>query len=400
MTSRKIGRVQAGICCKLYSSKTNHYTMKKQSAPELQRVPLEEVCLSILAGNLSDNCMDFLLQAPQPPTNEAVQSALKVLEEVGAIEPFATKKNAQRQEKLTPLGRHLAKLPVHVRLGKMLLYGSMFGVLDSILTIVSFLNSKSPFVTNIDNSSQIAAAHKAFQHHSSDFLSALKVYEAYIKALEVSPSNARKFCTKNFLNRTSLLEVQENRKQFFHLLSSLGFVDPKIKSLEDLSSMSSSCNRNKFKEEIVDAAITSGLYPNIAHASKDLSGETTLYSKADKVYFHKSSTNYKKKLSTEWIVYQEKFATSKTFVNTTATIQPFSLLIFGNNLIVKHTEQKVIIDDWIEVGIQAQHAVMIREMKFSLQKELELLIAGETNQNDDSTKIINDICRLLSLAAQ
>ncbi|GFH56966.1 hypothetical protein CTEN210_13442 [Chaetoceros tenuissimus] len=397
----RAGRVQAGICCKLYSSKTANYTMKKQSAPELMRVPLEEVCLSILAGNLSDNCMDFLLQAPQPPTNEAVQSALKVLEEVGAIEPFATKKSAKRQEKLTALGRHLAKLPVHVRLGKMLLYGSIFGVLDSILTVVSFLNcSKSPFVTNLDNSSHISAVQNSLKHHSSDFLTACRVWEAYNKALEVSPSNARKFIKGNFLNRTSLLEIGENRKQFFQLIASIGFVDAKVKSLADLSSMSSSCNRNKLKEEIVDAAITSGLYPNIAHASKDVSGEITLYSKADKVHFHKSSTNYKKKLSTEWIVYQEKFATSRTWVSTTATIQPFSLLIFGQNLHVKHTEQKVIIDDWIEVGIQAQNAVMIREMKYSLQKEVELLISEETKQNDDSTKIINGICRLLSLATQ
>lgn len=396
----RAGRVQAGICCKLYSSKTANYTMKKQSAPELQRIPLEEVCLSILAGNLSDNCMDFLLQAPQPPTNEAVQSALQVLEEVGAIEPFATKKNAKRQEKLTALGRHLAKLPVHVRLGKMLLYGSIFGVLDSILTIVSFLSSKSPFVTNIDNSSHIAAAHKAFEHYSSDFLTPCKVWEAYNKALEVSQSNARKFCVKNFLNRSALIEVGECRKQFFQLLLSLGFIDPKVKSLADLSSMTSSCNRNKLREEIVDAAITSGLYPNIAHVSKDSSGEITLYSMADKVHFHKSSTNHKKKLSAEWIVYQEKFATTRTFVNTSATIHPFSLLIFGQNLHVKHTEQKVVIDDWIEVGIQSQNAVMIREMKYSLQKELEQLIAGEVKHNDDSTKIINGICRLLSLSAQ
>ena len=30
---------------------------------------------------------------------------------------------------LTPLGRHLARLPVHPRLGKMLVYGTLFGCL-------------------------------------------------------------------------------------------------------------------------------------------------------------------------------------------------------------------------------------------------------------------------------
>ena len=38
---------------------------------------------------------------------------------------------------MTPLGRHLAALPCPVRLGKMLIYGAIFGVLDPTLSIAA-----------------------------------------------------------------------------------------------------------------------------------------------------------------------------------------------------------------------------------------------------------------------
>ena len=38
-------------------------------------------------------------------------------------------------EQLTVLGRHLAALPLPPRIGKMLLYGVLFGCLDPVLTV-------------------------------------------------------------------------------------------------------------------------------------------------------------------------------------------------------------------------------------------------------------------------
>ncbi len=71
--------------------------------------------------------MDFLAEAPQPPDEESVRSAVKTLHDVGAIEiPDAKAGTMFLSEKLTPLGAHLAKLPVDVRLGKMLIFGALF----------------------------------------------------------------------------------------------------------------------------------------------------------------------------------------------------------------------------------------------------------------------------------
>jgi HrpA-like RNA helicase len=48
-------------------------------------------------------------------------------------------------EELTPLGFHLARLPVDPHIGKMIIFGALFGCLDPILTVAACLDYKSPF---------------------------------------------------------------------------------------------------------------------------------------------------------------------------------------------------------------------------------------------------------------
>lgn len=69
----------------------------------------------------------FLGRAVEPPVEAAVTNALRLLEDIGAIQ--------EETEALTELGRHLAALPLPPRVGKMLLFGVMFGCLDPILTV-------------------------------------------------------------------------------------------------------------------------------------------------------------------------------------------------------------------------------------------------------------------------
>ena len=49
-------------------------------------------------------------------------------------------------EKLTPLGYHLANLPVSPRIGKIILFAAVFSCLDPVLTIASALGFKEPFI--------------------------------------------------------------------------------------------------------------------------------------------------------------------------------------------------------------------------------------------------------------
>lgn len=386
----RAGRIQAGICCKLYSSQTAT-KMKHQTTPELLRVPLEEVCLSILAGKLSNNSMDFLLQAPQPPLEESVGSALQVLQDVGAVMPILGKKSSTAAAQVTPLGLHLAKLPVHVRLGKMLIFGSLFGVLDKVLTVVASVSTKSPFILSVDDGNQANTAHKIFRHSTSDFLTYCNLWDAYTKAAKISSASARRFCSKHFISRSAMIEISETRKHLFQLLSSIGFISQSINSLDKLQS--SQHNKYASRDEIINAAICAGLYPNVAHVVKESDSVAVLH-KTERLWFNKSSTNYGKLLDSDWVIFQEKFATSKTFISFTSVVDPFILLLFGSST-VKHVEKKVVIDDWIEFDVAAQVAVMFRELKNGLMTVFDMYM--ESNADDPQfVTIVDDVCSLLS----
>lgn len=66
---------------------------------------------------------------------------------------------------LTPLGVHLASLPVDCRLGKLLLLGAVFGCADEALTIAATLSQRSPFLCPAERRAAADAAKLSFASH-------------------------------------------------------------------------------------------------------------------------------------------------------------------------------------------------------------------------------------------
>ena len=396
--SGRAGRVQAGLCCKLFSSRTEHIEMHEQPMPELQRVPLEEACLSILAGNLGLNCMDFLMQAPQPPSEESVKAALLLLEEVGAIESSSSSAQwgERSNERLTPLGKHLAKLPVHVRLGKILIMGALLHCLDDALTIAASLSTKSPFSTNVSNASEATAAHRGFSHPSSDFISICNVWKAYEIAAASGFNSGRKFCDKYFLNHTALVEISDMRDQFLQLLRQIGFVPSSPpNALREYSS-------NSQIDGVIDAVVVAGLYPNIVHAEKtSRTDPPSMWYRKERVHFHGSSINHKVvNLDSAYCAFYEKFAFgNRTYIAATSLAKPFSLMLFGKSMVVRHLERKVLVDDFITLKVAAQTGVAFRELRYEIETLLQEMIssAGDSRAKSSNQKrMVAGIINLLS----
>lgn len=379
----RAGRVQRGMCLKLYSSNTAEYIMKAESVPELRRVPLEEVCMSILASGFSQNCMQFLSQAPQPPSIDSVRAAVEVLHQVGAVEAD------NERERLTSLGLHLAKLPVDVRIAKMMIFGVLFCTIEPVLTIAASLSSKSPFAEFFNDDGTAKAKQKQFMDPGSDFITYVNVWEAYSKATETSPSAGRKFCKENYLNFVALREISDSRRQFLDLLCSIGFLDK-----SDAANLKQSAfNRHAKKFELVHAVCAAGFYPNIARLDQSPAMDISLWHNNERIYFHGKSVNASKKQfqsSDKWVVFHEKFGTThRTSVATTAFVHPFVLCLFGGSVVVKHTERKVLVDGWMELPMAAQVGVFLRETR----KQLDLLLQKVFEQSDKKQiqKMDNDM---------
>ena len=74
--------------------------MAESSPPEMLRIPLENLVLNVKAMGIED-VKEFLKSALSPPEETAVNKAIEILKQIGAI---------SEQLQLTGLGRHLVIL--------------------------------------------------------------------------------------------------------------------------------------------------------------------------------------------------------------------------------------------------------------------------------------------------
>ena len=75
----------------------------------------------------------------EPPPPESLENSIMVLKEQGAL---------TSDERLTTMGKMLSNLPVDVSIGKILINGSLFNQVDSILTLAAALSVQSPLTNN------------------------------------------------------------------------------------------------------------------------------------------------------------------------------------------------------------------------------------------------------------
>jgi ATP-dependent RNA helicase DHX29 len=100
-----------------------------------------------------------------------------------------------------------------------------------------------------------------------------------------------------------------------------------------------------------------------------------------------------------WVVFFEKFGTTNRItVSTTCFINSMPLLLFGGPVVVKHTERKVIVDDWMEIEMAAQVGVLLRQLREQLigpdgllHKMIVQQDGGGTYSNDAMISSVVDI---------
>jgi HrpA-like RNA helicase len=220
------GRICAGHCWKMYSRDYfESSSFIDYPIPEICRVPLEEVVLQVLLLQLGSP-ESFLGRCLQPPSIEQIRASVSLLLEVNAILP-------QTGLPLTPLGYHLARIPMNVRLGKMLIMSTLLGVEEIILTVAASLCGKSPFLAPVDKLGEANAAHARLLIHPSldndklysDHLAIVTAFDRWREILRSSGRSAAfDYCRKNYLSSTAFEEMILLRENFRRHLISAGFL--------------------------------------------------------------------------------------------------------------------------------------------------------------------------------
>jgi ATP-dependent helicase HrpB len=128
----RAGRTQPGVCLRLWDDRS-HRRRPEHDQPEIRRVDLAGPVLQLLCWGEQD-----VLAFPwfEPPSEAAVEQAVALLQRLGAL----------NERTLTPLGRTIARLPVHPRIGRLLVEGHRLGHPDRMALAGALLTERSPFL--------------------------------------------------------------------------------------------------------------------------------------------------------------------------------------------------------------------------------------------------------------
>lgn len=143
---------------------------------------------------------------------------------------------------ITPLGYHLAALPINPRIGKLILYSVLLGCLNPILTIAAMLSGKSPFISSFEDRNAADMAKLSFLQGDSDLLGMLNAYAGWKSSRGGGYREEQNYCMRNCLSLHTLQQIDLMRQQFLDLLKEIGFVSRDI-FMSSLCSTDISCNR-------------------------------------------------------------------------------------------------------------------------------------------------------------
>ncbi|XP_045053038.1 ATP-dependent DNA/RNA helicase DHX36 isoform X2 [Desmodus rotundus] len=323
----RAGRVQPGHCYHLYNG-LRASLLDDYQLPEILRTPLEELCLQI------KNALD-------------------------------------KQEELTPLGVHLARLPVEPHIGKMILFGALFCCLDPVLTIAASLSFKDPFVIPLGKEKVADARRKELAKDSkSDHLTVVNAFEGWEEARRRGYRYEKDYCWEYFLSSNTLQMLHNMKGQFAEHLLGAGFVNSR--NPKDPKS-----NINSDNEKIITAVICAGLYPKVAKIRLNLGKKRKMvkvYTKNDGlVSIHPKSVNVEQTdFHYNWLIYHLKMRTSSIYLYDCTEVSPYCLLFFGGDIsIQKDNDQETIaVDEWIVFQSPARIAHLVKE----LRRELDALL--------------------------
>ena len=290
----RCGRVEAGICIRLYT-RDDYFTRPLYTPPEILRSNLAEVILRMLflgLGSIQD--FPFL----DPPSPAAIKDAFGILKELGAIDDH---------RRLTSTGNMMARLPLDPRLARMLIEAREQKTLNELVILVAVLSIQDPRERPLDQEQQADQAHARFRDPRSDFVALLKIWEAFHQE-----PHMRRFCRDHFLSYRRMREWRDIHDEVWGMLEEMeGFER----------------NGDPASYEAIHRALLSGYLSHIARKK-----EKNLYlgTKNRQLMLFPGSSLFNR--GGAWTMAAEQVQTNRLYARTVASIEPEWIEELGRHL--------------------------------------------------------------------
>lgn len=256
----RAGRVQNGNYYALFS-KERYNSMRAIGLPEMLRADLQEICLDIKAQAFKSPIRDFLAEAIEPPSPKAVDASVMNLQALEALTD---------DEKITPLGRLLASLPVHPSLGKMIVLGVIFRCLDPMLLLGAAAAERSLFINPLQGRSEALAARMSFvQGSGSDHVALINtIREMRRIGDKQGQRDMWNFAQQNYIHLGAFKSIDSTARQIEEILVEAGLIPATPMHARHRGELGPpSLNENSHKVPVIKALALAGLHPNLAVAN-------------------------------------------------------------------------------------------------------------------------------------
>ncbi|KAI8601961.1 hypothetical protein EDD21DRAFT_373131 [Dissophora ornata] len=284
----RAGRVGPGKCFRLYTQWAYYNELDENTVPEIQRINLNSVVLSLKSLGINDILgFEFM----DPPPAETLMRALEQLYALGAL-------NDKGQ--LTKLGRRMAEFPGDPMLAKTLIMAEKYHCTEEIASIVAMLSVQNAvFYRPKDKKLHADKARQNLTKPGGDHLTLLNIWDQWVES-----NYSIQWCYENFLQHRSMSKARDIRDQMVGLM--------------ERTEVPMVSNPNPADTAPIRKAITSGFFYNAAKLTRSGDSYRTVKSNQT-VLIHPSSSLYQ--VNPKWVVYFELVMTSKEFMRVVMEIE-------------------------------------------------------------------------------
>ncbi|MCL2689019.1 MAG: ATP-dependent RNA helicase HrpA [Chitinispirillia bacterium] len=334
----RCGRVQDGICIRLYSEE-NYLSRDEFTQPEIKRSNLAGVILTMADLNLGDiDNFPFV----ESPSKQAISEGYAKLRELGALD---------KENRLTKMGREMAKLPFDPHISRMIIAAQKENALKEVKIIAAALSIVDPRERPFDKQAEADLKHAKFTDKGSDFFTYINLWNTFKSEWNAikTQGRMRRFCKEHFLSYTRMREWHDVHGQ----------LDDTLAQMKGYSE-----NETPAPPAAVHRSLLTGLLDTCAYFDKNNKSGKYKAARGKDVVIFPGSSLAKRKI--EWIMCHQFVETSQLFARTAAAVEPQWIEELAGPLCT-HTFESPFFD--IETGaVRATERVTLFGMPLAVRK--------------------------------